>query len=91
MFDMLELDRTHHFIMSTFVKTGRGHHYTDIAREFDVHPDEGKRMLHALMDAKLGAMWLHPGTDFIVTVGPFNNLASQYRISVHGQQKWYAP
>lgn len=55
MVDRLELDRTHHFIMSTFVKTGLAPHYTDIAREFDAYPVEGKRKLHALMDAKLGS------------------------------------
>jgi hypothetical protein len=91
MTDIMSLDRIHHFIMEAFVKTGHAPHYTDIAREFEIQPDEGKNLLHELMNAGLGAMWLHPNTDYIVTFGPFNNLPTQYRISVDGQQKWFTP
>ena len=34
--------------------------------------------------------WLHPDTDYIVSFAPFHNLPTQYRISVDGQQKWFA-
>lgn len=85
------LDRVHHFIMQTFVKNGRAPHYTDIAHALAVNPDEGKQLLHELMDLKLGAMWLHPYTDFIVAFGPFSSLPTQYRISVDGRQQWFAP
>ncbi|KJS30566.1 MAG: hypothetical protein VR64_15195 [Desulfatitalea sp. BRH_c12] len=91
MVDLLSLNRTHHFIMNTFVKTGHAPHYTEISREFKIQPDSGKNLLHELMNAKLGAMWLHPHTDFIVTFSPFSNLPTQYRISVDGQQKWFTP
>lgn len=85
------LDQVHHFIMQTFAETGRAPHYTDIADALAVDPDEGKQLLHELMDLKLGAMWLHPDTDFIVAFGPFSSLPTQYRISVDGRQKWFAP
>ncbi len=85
------LDQVHHFIMQTFVETGRAPHYTDIARALEVDPEEGKQLLRELMDLKLGAMWLHPDTDFIVAVGPFSSLPTQYRISVGGRQQWFAP
>jgi hypothetical protein len=85
------LDRVHHFIMQTFVDTGRAPHYTDIAHALEVDPDAGKQLLHELMDLKLGAMWLHPGTDFIVAFGPFSSLPTQYRITVGGRQQWFAP
>ncbi len=39
-----QLDQTYHFIMRCFVETGRAPHYTDIAREFSVSPDDGKRL-----------------------------------------------
>ncbi|MBU1932176.1 hypothetical protein KJ965_05805 [Patescibacteria group bacterium] len=91
MADLEQLDRAHHFVMTTFVELGQAPHYTEIAKEFDLHPDEGKKLLHDLMDTKLGAMWLHPSTDLIVTSGPFSNLPTQYRITVDGQQKWFAP
>lgn len=91
MADMHRLDRAHHFIMETFVNTGQAPHYTDIAKAFGTGPDAGKRLLHELMEAGLGAVWLHSNTDFIVTFGPFSNLPTQYRITVDGQQKWFTP
>ena len=33
--------------------------------------------------------WLFPNTSFIVSFAPFNNLPTQYRISVDGEQKWF--
>ncbi len=62
-----------------------------LPRQFKISPDEGKHLLHELMNTELGAAWLHPNTDFIVTFGPFNNLPTQYRITVDGRQKWFTP
>lgn len=89
MADTDQLDQTYHFIMKCFVDTGQAPHYTDIAREFSVSPDEGKRLLHALMGAGL-PNWLHPETDLIASFAPFNNLPTHYRVSVDGEQKWFA-
>jgi len=88
MSDLQRLDRVFHFIMETFVKTGHAPHYTEIARELGEHPEEAKALLHELMQTGT-AMWLYPGTDLIVSFAPFNNLPTQYRISVDGQQKWF--
>ena len=84
------LDRTFHFIMETFVARGHGPHYTEIAKEFGVHPEEGRRLLHELMDSSVMPMWLYPGTDLIASFAPFNNQPTQYRITIDGQQKWFA-
>ncbi len=89
--DIHKLDQTHHFIIKTFVKHGQAPHYTEIAKEFGISPVEGKALLHELMNQNLGAMWLHPDTDLIATFGPFSNLPTQYRITIEGQQKWFAP
>lgn len=86
--DLQRLDKVFHFIMETFVKTGHAPHYTEIATELGVHPEEGKRLLHELMETGT-AMWLYPGTDLVVSFAPFNNLPTQYRISVDGQQRWF--
>jgi uncharacterized protein YfbU (UPF0304 family) len=37
---MQQLDRTYHYIMKTFVKRGFGPHYTELAAEFGVSPEE---------------------------------------------------
>ena len=34
--------------------------------------------------------WLHPETDYIASFPPLNNLPTQYRISVRGEQRWFA-
>ncbi len=34
--------------------------------------------------------WLFPETDLIASFAPFNNLPTQYRISVDGKQRWFA-
>lgn len=88
MADTHQLDRTYHFVMESFVRRGQAPHYTEIARAFSVFPEEGRRLLHELMSAGLAA-WLHPGTDLIASFAPFNNLPTQYRITVDGQQKWF--
>ncbi len=59
--DSNQLDQTYHFIMRCFVETGRAPHYTDIAREFSVSPDDGKRLLHEVMAVGL-PNWLYPET-----------------------------
>ncbi len=87
--DMEQLDRVYHFIMETFVKSGRGPHFIEIAKEFGLSPEGGKRLLRDLMNVKM-PNWLYPNTDLIASFAPFNNLPTQYRITVGGRQKWFA-
>lgn len=89
MTDTQQLDRAYHFIMETFVASGRAPHFTEIAKRFSMPPDDGKKLLHELMNTKL-PIWLYPETDLITSFAPFNNLPTQYRITVDGHQKWFA-
>jgi hypothetical protein len=84
-----QLDQTFHFIMETFIERGDAPHYTEIARKFGASTEEGKKLLHDLIDTGIMPMWLYPGTDLIASFAPFNNLPTQYRITVDGQQKWF--
>ena len=34
--------------------------------------------------------WLHPETDYIASFPPLNSLPTQYRVTVRGEQKWFA-
>ena len=34
--------------------------------------------------------WLHPETDYVASFPPLNNLPTQYRVTVRGEQKWFA-
>ena len=82
------LDRTFQIIMKQMVETGQAPHYTEIAAEMGVAPEEGRKALHDLFSAGVPG-WLFPNTDFFTSFAPFNNLPTQYRITIDGQQKWF--
>ena len=51
--------------------------------------EDGRQLLLAVMQAyPIG--WLHPETDYIASFPPLNNLPTQYRVTVGGEQKWFA-
>jgi hypothetical protein len=83
-----KLERIFHIIMSRMVETGQAPHYTEIAAELDVPVEEGRKALHELFSAGIPG-WLFPNTDLIASFAPFNNLPTQYRITIDGQQKWF--
>ncbi len=82
------LDRTFHFIMRRMVETGQAPFYTEIAHELGVSPEEGRKALHDLFSQMIPG-WLFPDTDLVTSFAPFNNLPTQYRITIDGKQKWY--
>jgi hypothetical protein len=82
------LDKTFNIIMKTMVETGQAPHYTELAKELGVSMEEGRKALHDLFAAGIPG-WLYPNTDFVVSFAPFNNLPTQFRITVEGQQKWF--
>jgi len=83
------LDRVYNIILKRMVATGQAPHYTEMAAEAGLPLEEGRKALHELIDAGIPAMWLYPETDYICSFAPFNNLPTQYRISVDGVQKWF--
>ena len=83
-----KVEKTFHIIMSRMVETGQAPHYTEIAAELGVSMEEGRKVLHELFTARVPG-WLFPNTDLIVSFAPFNNLPTQYRITIDGQQKWF--
>ena len=82
------LDKTFNLIMRRMVDTGQAPHYTDLAAELGLDVEQGRQALHDLFNARIPG-WLYPNTDLICSFAPFNNLPTQYRISVDGQQKWF--
>lgn len=84
-----QLDRTFQIIMKQMMETGQAPHYTEIASQLGVAVEEGRKLLHALFTPGFPG-WLFPNTDYICSFPPFNNLPTQYRITIDGQQKWFA-
>ena len=83
-----KLDITYQTIMKRMVETGQAPHYTELAADLGVSPEEGRKALHDLFSAGIPG-WLFPNTDYITSFAPFNHLPTQYRITIEGQQKWF--
>ena len=83
------LDKVFQIIMKRMVETGQAPHYTEIATELGISPEEGRKALQELFSTPMFPGWLYPNTDYITSFPPFNNLPTQYRITIDGQQKWF--
>lgn len=86
----LELqDRAYYAINRYFIDRGYGPHYTELAADLGLAPEDGRALMREVIESGIPA-WQHPGTDYIVSFPPFNSLPTQYRISVDGNQRWFA-
>ena len=87
--DQTMTDRMWSRITRALVDTGRPPHYAELARALGVSPAESRAILHAVLQAyPIG--WVHPDTDYIASFPPLNGLPTQYRVTVRGEQKWFA-
>jgi hypothetical protein len=84
------LDKTFGVIMKRMVETGQAPHYTEIAEALGLSPPEARAALHKLFSLPGFPGWLYPKTDSIVSFPPFNNLPTHYRLTIEGEQKWFA-
>jgi hypothetical protein len=84
-----QFDKTYHIIIKRMVETGVSPHYTEVAKGLGVSPEEGRKAVKDLFSTPMFPGWLYPNTDYITSFPPFNNLPTQYRITIEGQQKWY--
>ena len=84
------LDRAYFAVMQRFISDVQGPHFTELAAELGLQMEESRQLLRELVSTPGVPGWLHPETDYLVSFAPFNNLPTQYRISVDGEQKWFA-
>ena len=84
-----QLDKVFQIIMNRMVETGQAPHYIEIASELGASPEEGRKALQELFSSPMFPGWLYPNTDYITSFPPFNNLPTQHRITIDGQQKWF--
>jgi hypothetical protein len=82
------LDRAFNVIMKRMVETGQAPFYTELAADLGLSVEEGRKTLQDLFSSGIPG-WLYPRTDLIVSFAPFNNLPTQYRITIDGRQKWF--
>jgi hypothetical protein len=84
-----QLDQTFHFIIERMIATGQAPHFAEIAADLKVSPPEGRKALRKLFSTLGFPGWLYPKTDAIVSFAPFNNLPTNYRLTIDGEQKWF--
>ncbi len=84
-----DLDRAFAVIMARIVATGQAPHYTELAGALGVPMERGKQLVAGVLTAGVPG-WVHPGTDYLASFPPFNNQPTQYRVSVDGEQRWFA-
>ncbi len=83
------LAKMYHLAQTGNVRDGRAPHYTELAKELSLPPEEARVALHDLERAGVPGFWLEAGSDLISSLAPFSNRPTQYLISVNGEQKWY--
>jgi hypothetical protein len=89
MADPLLMDRMFQHIMRGLIDRGVAPHYTELARALGLSVEEGRHLLLDVMHAyPIG--WLHPETYDIASFPPLNSQPTAFRISVRGQQRWFA-
>ena len=89
MTDLETLDRAYYAINQYFIERGYGPHYTELAADLELSPDDGRVLLREVIESGIPA-WQHPGTDYIVSFPPFNSMPTKYRVPVDGRQSWFA-
>ena len=82
------LDRGYAAVMTRIVEHGEAPHFTELARELDVELAVARDLVHELVAITPG--WVHPGTDLLASFPPFNLQPTQYRVTIDGEQGWYA-
>jgi len=89
MADQQLLADMYHAIQSALVRAGRAPHYTELAVQLGLSPDQAREALHDLARTGVPGVWLYPNTDYVASFAPFSNIPTQYLVSVEGEQEWY--
>jgi hypothetical protein len=82
------LDRGYAAVMRRVVATGQAQHYTELAAELGIDLADARELVHELVAITPG--WTHPGTDHVASFPPFNIQPTQYRVTIDGEQRWFA-
>ncbi len=82
------LDRGYAAVMRRVIDTGQAQHYTELATELGIELAAARDLVHELVAVTPG--WTHPGTDHLASFPPFNIQPTQYRVTIDGEQRWFA-
>ncbi len=84
------LNKTFQIILDSFIATGQAPNYEEVATELGLSPSEGRKLFRKLISSFTFPGWFQPKTDNIASFAPFNNLPNNYKLTIEGEQKWFA-
>jgi len=83
------LNETFHIILEQLIADGKAPNYAQVADKLGVTPREGQELIRKLFSTIGFPGWFEPKTDNIASFAPFNNIPTNYRITIDGEQKWF--
>ena len=89
MVDLPLLDKAYGIMMQAFMERGYAATHVEVASAMGLSVEDGRQLYRELVNGGYHSAWLEEGTDYVVSFAPFNNLPTQYRITVDGEQKWF--
>ena len=89
MSDKEQLSKAYQIILEQFIATGNAPNYTQLAAELGVSPERGRKCLRKLFSTLGFPGWFEPKSDRIASFAPFNNIPTNYRLTIDGEQKWF--
>lgn len=86
--DKALVQRCYTTIMQHFIDYGHAPHYSQLAQMLGVSIEEAR--VHQAEAARIGVgCWLAHGTDNVESWAPFHGMATNYRFTINGEQKWF--
>ncbi len=83
------LNETFQIILEELIATGTAPNYAQLADKLGVPPRKGQELMRKLFSTLGFPGWFEPKTDSIASFAPFNNIPTNYRLTIDGEQKWY--
>jgi Alkylmercury lyase len=90
MVELQLLDKAYAVVMNSLMDRGYAASHVEVALALGLPVEEARQLYRELVNGGYHSAWLEDGTDYVVSFAPFNNLPTQYRVSVDGEQKWFA-
>ena len=76
------------YLEDYYIERGRGPNVAQIAKDLELNQNQ---TWHALYQLERGVqVMLVPGTENIVKMPPFSDVATRHKVTVDGESKWYA-
>jgi len=88
MADSALVQKTYTAVLEHFKINGRAPHFTELAADLGVAPEEARLLLHEAADSAV-ACWFMADSDYVESWPPFSNIPTQYLVTIDGDQKWY--